>query len=305
MSPSSKWIEGLEPEGGVYQAARLSLESRLKAVAHLLPLAADLAHEDVEHVHRLRVATRRAMAALKLYRGWLPRRPYRWMKKRLRAIRQAAGEARDLDVLSERLNRELGDRASVLVGQLADQRAAAQPAIKQVARRSSKEDRFLRKMHLLLAGIGPRDKNGKGQVQCDFRHWARGRLDEVAAETFGALPTAASDPVELHQFRIRIKALRYAIELLAPALGPDLRDVQYPIVGQIQERLGKINDHAAGAARLEQWSQAALDPHIKELIDALVQQERIRLAEAIADFRQWWTPERVAQLQTGLAAESA
>jgi CHAD domain-containing protein len=191
------------------------------------------------------------------------------------------------------------------VGQLADQRAAAQPAIERMARRCLKEDRYLRKVYLLLAGIGPRDKSCKGRQQCVFRQWAHGRLDEVAAETFAALPTATSDAGTLHQFRIRIKALRYAIELLAPALGADLREVQYPIVEQIQGRLGRINDHAAGAARLETWSGAAADPQTKELLDALVQQERIRLAEAIAEFRQWWTPERVAQLRTGLAAESA
>jgi len=302
MSLSSKWIEGLAPEGGVYEAARLSLEARLKTVTHWLPLAALQASDDVEYVHRLRVATRRATAALKLYRDWLPRRPYRWIKKRLREIRRAAGEARDLDVLADRLRRELGDRAAGLLSEIADQRAAAQPAIVDVATRCGDKDCFLRRVHMLLAGIAPRDKNGKGEAERCFRSWAHDRLDEVVAKSFAALPSHADDPAELHQFRIRIKALRYAIELLAPAFGPKLREVHYPVVEELQERLGCINDHVTGAARLQKWSSATSDTQLQELLDALVQQEHIRLTEEIAEFRQWWTPDRVAELRAGLVS---
>src|SRR2546421_3740321 len=101
MASSSKWIEGIGPETRIEEAARRSLEPRLAAVGHYLPMAAHLAEHDVEHVHRLRVATRRAVAALKLYRKLLPKKPARWMKKRLRKIRRAAGDARDLDVLAK------------------------------------------------------------------------------------------------------------------------------------------------------------------------------------------------------------
>src|SRR5215212_9146615 len=106
MAPSGKWIDGIGPETTVADAARRSLEPRLAVIAHSLPLAAHFAEHDIVHVHRLRVATRRAAAALKLYCDWLPRKSARWIKKRLRKIRRAASEARDLDVLIERLQRE-------------------------------------------------------------------------------------------------------------------------------------------------------------------------------------------------------
>ena len=266
MSQSSKWIEGLAPDGSVYEAARLSLEPRLKAVAHWLPKAADQAQEDVEYVHRLRVATRRATAALKLYRDWLPKRPYRWLKKRLRAIRRAAGEARDLDVLADRLERELGDRAARLLAHVAEHRTAAQPAIVEVAARCCDKDLYLRKVHLLLAGIGPQ---GKGAAQCSFGPWARERLEEVAARTFAALPGDSDDPATLHRFRIQVEALRYVIELLGPAFGPELRELHYPVVEQLQQRLGSINDHVTGDARMRKWSCATSDALSQELLDAL------------------------------------
>ena len=93
MAPLSKWIDGLAADSSVSAAARKSLEARLAAVAYWLPLAARPVDGDTERVHQLRVATRRAVAALKLYRDWLPRKPHRWLTKRLKKLRQAAGDA--------------------------------------------------------------------------------------------------------------------------------------------------------------------------------------------------------------------
>lgn len=319
MSQSSKWIEGIAPDGGVREAARLSLEARLATVFRLLPLAAERADEDVEHVHRLRVATRRATAALRLYADWLPRGTMRWLKKRLRKIRRAAGDARDLDVLAERLRRELGDRAGGLLNEISRRRTAAQPEIVAVAESCGRQDRFQRKVHKLLGGIGPRDKCAKKEETApSFRQWARERLADVADRFFAAMPTSAtsassaeptsaesgsgSDTSALHQFRIRSKALRYAVELLSPAFEPELRGEYYPVIEQVQERLGQINDHVTGAARLREWCSGVPDADSQDLLEALVQQEQVRLAEAIAEFHQWWTPERAEALRNGLAA---
>lgn len=301
MSRSGKWIEGIVPDGSVYEAARLSLEARLNAVAPWLPLAAAHADQDIEHVHRLRVATRRAIAALKLYRDWLPRRPARWLKKRLRKIRRAAGDARDLDVLAVRLPQELGERAGILLDKISDQRAAAQPAIVAVAQRCAEEGRFQRKVYELLAGMRPHGKSDQDQRH-SFRDWSRRQLAELADQFFGSQPGPSDDVADLHRFRIRSKALRYAIELLAPAFGPELRDVHYPVVEHLQELLGRINDHVTSCARLHEWSSTCRDGDSKELLDALVQQERIRLTEGLNEFRQWWTPERAEALRSGIAA---
>ena len=82
MAASGKWIEGIGPDSTVDEAARRSLEVRLPAVNHWLPLAAYMAAQDVENVHRLRVSTRRPRAALRIYRDGLPRRRDRWRETR-------------------------------------------------------------------------------------------------------------------------------------------------------------------------------------------------------------------------------
>src|SRR6476659_4735118 len=169
MAASGKWIDGIDADMPGDKAARRSLEPRLTIVAQSLPLAAHLAEHDIEHVHRLRVATRRAWAALKLYKDLLPSKPGRWMKKRLRKIRHAAGEARDLDVLGQRLSNQYGEKAVAIVALVRQERARVQDAIACVAVRCSHEDRYVRKTAKLVDGIGISD-SGNGAPHT-FGQW--------------------------------------------------------------------------------------------------------------------------------------
>src|SRR5262245_2600601 len=101
--PTDKWVEPIREGEAVAGVAVRSLRHRLDAVLHYLPLAAEQAGQSGEHVHQLRVWTRRADAALRLYRELTPRRRSRRMRKRLRRVRRAANDARDCDVLLRRL----------------------------------------------------------------------------------------------------------------------------------------------------------------------------------------------------------
>src|SRR5262245_13261360 len=93
-----KWITGLTPSTSVMDAAKAVLSMRFAVVRHYLPLAAEKAHEDVEHVHQLRVGTRRAAAALRMFADAFPRKHLKPTRQTLRTIRRAAGDARDWDV---------------------------------------------------------------------------------------------------------------------------------------------------------------------------------------------------------------
>jgi CHAD domain-containing protein len=299
MGPSSKWIDGICPECSVEEAARRSLEARLGAVAHWLPQAAHLADRDIEHVHRLRVSTRRAVAAIKLYREWLPARHHRWMKKRLRQIRRAAGNARDLDVLAARLEREHGQQAiAPVLAMITARRAAVQPAIVEIAERSRRDDCYVRKTSKLLEGIGAPDDAGKPPAV--FYDWAPRQLHQAAVEFFAAMPHDMTDTLAMHRFRIRAKALRYVIELLSPGVDPAIREVQYPIVEQLQERLGAINDHIVARDHLIEWLKEAADtPHRVSLCE-LACQEIVRAKESLAAFQVWWSPAVKEQFRGGL-----
>jgi CHAD domain-containing protein len=298
MGPSGKWIDGLSADCSVEDAARRSLDARLGAVVHWLPLAAHLAEHDIEHVHRLRVSTRRAIAALKLYRDWLPRKHFRWLKKRLKKIRRAAGEARDLDVLAERLARDYGDRAAPVVALIKEKRAAAQSAIHKVSERCRRDDRFIRRISRLLEGIRQHDEENAQPTP--FRRWAVSQLAAATTPFFDSLPDDGSDAAALHQFRIKTKALRYTIELVESAFGRELRDEHYPVVEKLQERLGRIQDHVAASQLLSQWSEDSKDTDLQGLLRELAAEEYLRLDEATGEFRSWWTDEKVDALRRGL-----
>ena len=300
MARLSKWIDSIPAGGRVSDAARVSLEARLATVAYWLPLAARQIDDDVEKVHQLRVATRRAIAALKLYRDWLPRNEARWLSKRLKQVRRAAGAARDLDVLAEWMRKELDGQAGGLLAMVADERAAAQPKIMAVADKSEQENRFRRKMYGLLAGVQPRGKRQKTQ-DVSFHNWAETQLGQAAENFFAALPNQNSDLSALHQFRIRGKQLRYTLELLASAFGPELREQHYPVVRDLQEQLGRINDCVAADARLRRWRRKIDSPAEREILDKLIERQRGQLDVAIAEYRGWWTPERAETLRQGLA----
>jgi CHAD domain-containing protein len=297
MAPSGKWIEGLSPETSVDEAARRSLEARLSTLAHCLPQAAHLARHDVEHVHRLRVATRRAAAALKLYRDWLPCKPARWMKKRLRKIRRAASDARDLDVFISRIEKVPGPLHESVAPFLAQQRKDVQPEIEKLAAKLRRDDRLVRKTARLIGGIAPPEAANGCEPQHRFGDWARTKLAAITRGFIDAMPDDMSNVEVLHQFRIRAKALRYAIELLSPAFGSTLREEIYSAIEELQERLGCVTDHIAAMRLLTQWcsdepSAAPID-ELKELLET----EGRHQDEDLESFRKWWESEHAEALK--------
>src|SRR5206468_932768 len=77
---------------------RRALSIRFEVIWSHLHLALTEPDKDPEHVHQLRVGTRRATAALDIFADCLPAKVYKTARKQLRRIRRAAGAARDWDV---------------------------------------------------------------------------------------------------------------------------------------------------------------------------------------------------------------
>jgi CHAD domain-containing protein len=270
------------------------------AVVHHLPRAAYHFEQDVEHVHRLRVSTRRAMAALKLYRDLLPRKKARWIKKQLKKVRRAAGEASDLDVLADRFRTEYGERASKVVELIGQEREAVQPAIVKNAERFRRKEKFLRRTADLLEAL-----NGGDQPTCSdsgdcFGSWAAGQLTEVSREFFEAAPDENAEVADLHRFRIRSKALRYSMELLGSAFDNELRETHYRTIEELQERLGKINDHVTACDRLRNWAADTSDAELREMLCQFAEHEVAQLTVELAAWREWWSNDRIERIRQGL-----
>lgn len=279
-----KWIAGLTPEMPIDEAARIVLAVRLSAVRHHLPLAVERADEDVEHVHQLRVATRRAGAAVWIFRDLLPKKVEREAKRALRAVRRAAGAARDWDVFLTRLDPVDGAAASFLAGYALRERVAAQDALATVAAVQSAG------IHEICAAVPAAVQSSSGRSLREHATTVLGdQFTRFDAEV-NANPTVAA---ELHQLRITAKCLRYAMEVFAGCYAPPLREVLYPAVEDAQEILGGVQDAAVAASRLEQiQSELRYLPgdaaaRLRPAVAALADDVSGKAAKGEQGFRQW------------------
>jgi CHAD domain-containing protein len=303
MASFDKWIEGVSPRDRVADVARRTLEARLAAIQYYLPLAAERADEDVEYVHQLRVWARRATAALCLYEDLLPRRRYRWMRKQLKRVRRAANDARDCDVLLERLKkRQTGRGAQRWLEAVRAERAVAQKAVVAVHERLGPDRRFARRIDKLVQRVrGRGDAKARGAAS-HFADWARQHLRPVVERFFCAEPSDRADETALHQFRIRGKELRYALELLAGAFPERARTELYPAVEEMQDRLGEINDLATAKARLRHKIEVARDRSEAASWRRLLTNEQRHLDDARQAFWEWCTSHLLQDLHVGFEA---
>ena len=278
MPPSAKWIEGIDPETSVEDAARRSLEPRLTAV--VAPAAAwppiwpstTSSTSTVFAWPRGEPLPRSNCIAIACRRKQL-----RWMKKRLRKIRRAAGDARDLDVLADRLEREYGERVAPVVDLIAEERAAVQPAIVRIAERCRNNDRLVRKTAALLQSIHAPKVAAISTPPQQFRDWAAGAarhlVDEVLRCDADRIVRRTS---ALHQFRIRAKGCVTRSSWSPRPLTANLRKKFYPLVEELQERLGRIQDHVAAAERCRNWADNTRDEVLQETLRELAEAETLR-----------------------------
>lgn len=106
---SARKVE-LDCEASFGSAARRVVKVRAKEVFKQADGVLDL--EEVEHVHDMRVATRRLRAALEVFEECFPRKRHGKALKKVKALADALGERRDLDVEIELLEGLRGESAS-------------------------------------------------------------------------------------------------------------------------------------------------------------------------------------------------
>ena len=97
---SARKVE-LDCEASFGTAARRVVKVRAKEVFKQADGVLDLG--EVEHVHDMRVATRRLRAALEVFEDCFPGKRHHKALKRVKALADALGERRDLDVEIELL----------------------------------------------------------------------------------------------------------------------------------------------------------------------------------------------------------
>jgi putative phosphoesterase len=207
--------------------------------------------EDVENVHRMRVASRRIRSAMDIFEDCLPPKRFKVWRKEVRRITRALGAARDADVqidLLSRLKTTVDKKAAPgleMAMSLKQQgRAALQDSLVISLGRLQRSG-LVTEMASFLAKV-KRDalKEGTAQVRSTtsflmasecVRHRIEGL---VKYEAYVHKEDAIS---EHHAMRIAAKRLRYTVEAFGPLFDDGLKD-QLAWIKKLQELLGDLHD---------------------------------------------------------------
>ena len=296
MAVYSKWIDA-SPDESVVDVAVRSLQSRLEPVHDYLKLAAEHPEEDIEYVHQMRVWSRRAVAAVDTYRNLLPKSRRKWMKSQLRQVRRSANNARDDDVFAERLAAERGGgEPAGLLQRVKEHRHRSQQPIVEIYEELIESGLLARRAAKLAKKV--RLRAGGGSIH--FAKWAKRRIQTELGEFFKAAAGNLEDVEALHKFRIEGKHLRYAAELLASAFPKSFRSETYPMIQDLQDRLGQINDHANAQVRLQRWIGSSEGNGEIACLHEMLAQEQCSLEQTRSEFFAWWNGKRETELRKSL-----
>lgn len=298
MPRFDKWLGDLGPDAPVSRAARQAVKVRLEAVEYFFGRAVRKPRQgrvDAEAVHQLRIWTRRAAAALRLFEDFLPKRQARWLKRKLREVRRAGGAARDCDVLLARLPTHSDDSLANLVHQIQSRREAASRKLLKMHERLIAGKKLRRHAGKLLKKAARHTKT-KAAAQ-PYAAWCRKQLAPMAGKFFRLSESDLHHNQTLHELRIAGKHLRYALELATAALTPKVREKLYEGLSDLQDRLGIVCDSLASVDRLREWIEETHDSAVHKHLRKALTRERAELALQKRLFLKWWTVSRRKALQ--------
>jgi CHAD domain-containing protein len=199
---------------------------------------------DVNAIHQARVATRRLREALPLVaRG----RAARTVRRAVRRLNRALGPVRELDVALLTLNELTGTRDVPRAGVVALQQAVRQERSRMHLDMRRMVDRSdLEKMGRKLVraakrhdALGPKARAADSKQLGAARERAGRRAERLAASIENA--AAIYLPDRLHEVRIAVKKLRYAMEIVRELSGSRAM-VRIMTLKRAQDLLGRIHD---------------------------------------------------------------
>ncbi len=217
------------------------------------------------------------------------------MKKMLRGLRRAAGDARDLDVLGQRLRTTAEETGDSTLGTLAEQAAACRCKVQKPlvsACEKAKRKRFKKRSRALAKTVSWRCE----PPEPTFGDAARTTLAPLVCQFLRAAGVDLSDVESFHRMRTAGKRVRYAMELLSGAFDDSFRGELLAAFEEIQERLGTINDRAAAVTMFREWLERADDDESRAQLAELVAKEAQQLDAHCQEFRNWWTAARAEAL---------
>jgi inorganic triphosphatase YgiF len=228
-----------------------------------------------EGIHQMRIALRRLKAAISACKKIVPREERRWIADSVRALDDALGRARDLDVFAEALLRPARDALPAepglddLAAAIERARLEARAAVQTALRSSGHTATMLRLLRWCEGACGtPAQSVALGEL-VPRRLDRRWRRLSRRSRRFSRL-----NPRQRHRLRIAIKEFRYMVELFEALFEDASRPDFVRSLRRLQDGLGYANDvrvaadlvaelaaaepAASAGARVLAWHEARL-----------------------------------------------
>ena len=218
--------------------------------------------QDIEYIHRMRVASRRLRSALPIFSGCYPARKVMTWTRGVRKITRALGIARDTDVQIDLVKQVFSSLPATtlqpglrrLILRLSQQRVKLQAkvllAVDELTGSGLVAD-MTNQFNESLAHFPETLPNTHTLYQLGFDSLNL-RLDEfLNYEQYIYFPERIT---ELHAMRIAAKRLRYEMEIFAPLYPEELKSY-LQVIRKVQENLGNIHDCDVWAITLPQFME--------------------------------------------------
>ncbi len=259
MSPTQS-LPTRAPRASVFFARTLTALDH--TLGETVPRMLANASEDEEALHDFRVEVRKLRTLLKAARSLYGRFHADAVRAGFTEMHRATGALRDEEVFLELLG-TLGldgdEMLSFIAKRHARERALRRNVLTLVRSPKVKRARSLLSAITLLP-LDPKHEK-------DLHKFARKTVARAMLGVDALRNTPTTDDVGLHDLRIAYKELRYACELMATALPPDIATLAEP-AAKMQKRLGEIHD--VDAALLSIGRARSLSPLLRaKLVQAL------------------------------------
>jgi CHAD domain-containing protein len=214
---------------------------------------------DAEPLHQLRVATRRLRASIELFSSVIYAAQLRIFRRDLPWIGTMAGGARECDVTSAliaaraaKIDPDLKDAVAPMIAALDEGRKSEHTRFHEMLASKRYRNLLAKLAHPAIKKVGADRRLGIVAAQL-VRPASRG-----AARLGEKLGHDAPHPV-FHKLRVRIKRLRYELEMIA-SLGAKRHRKTLNRLEELQELLGLYHDTTVATAWLMSYAETSAAP---------------------------------------------
>jgi CHAD domain-containing protein len=249
----SHQLSGLDCDGTVISGALLALSTRLDEMCAWAEAAVD--GSDPKGVHKMRVASRRLRSALRDFAPYLGKRRVSSGQKQLKEVARSLGRVRDDDVAIMTLEETAAEAPADVANGIrrlahlrdVDRQAARERLLPLISSESLADlkHKFKKMMDVASDSNGGRATAAKRKTEIVSTYRQVGsaiilaRLDELEKLSNNLYQPLKVKP--LHEMRIGVKHLRYALQLFEQCWGTSV-SIFAGKLATLQTSLGELHD---------------------------------------------------------------